>query len=501
MSNVRMKNVNTCFRCRISLLASTRSAGRILKVCRQAIGLQVIVGLIGLYILWTVTSGGVERVVTPIAHNIQGKMTYNNVSSSSFANLNKLKHLVSSTLGEMDTFSSNTDYDDDIIFDDIDEWGNKKETGKPAFVETVEVMYNNLQYRKACTNVGISSVLCMTVRYPFEVAEQINDPKIRYPSPVEPKFYNLKKESVYVIQLKDWIQCKKQHTSSNVEFDEIPQLDVVDDKVIEECLTNCTKEQMKIQPDKGDLVTVLWTRHLLKSNKTIFHGVGHDTAVQRVFNFFGSDHEILLTGASPSPMVTGNLRALFGYLCTDTGVYEKPNFNCAYPRHRMKPSSSSSYSASVSTNAIQVKIDRNNQNNETKKKIDRHLNSLRHRNLVAVRNKTSFTKLKEGQVNVANFDYRLLMGPNSQHHLDPMSTLESVLKNVKRPSGYTNLRNMSLLVEYPFAHVQSQDMFQKGLINSAIRGFQFTLPSHYTVFMSGRGKKSLRKGMVLILDI
>jgi hypothetical protein len=457
-------------------------------VRRQLFGLPVIATMIGFYIIWIVQWGSLETKVAPIEHKTQGNVTTSNASSSSSAKADENDSLVSSSLVKVDTFLSYDEYDDDINFEDIDEWGNNTKTGKPAFVETVEVMHNNLQYRKACTNVGISSILCMTVRYPFEVPEQTKDPKIRYPSPVEPKFYDLKKESVYVIKLKDWIQCKKQYTSSNAEFDEFAQLDVVDDKIIEECLTNRTKEQMKMWPDKGDLVTVLWTRHLVKSNKTIFHGVGHDAAVQRVFNFFGTDHEILLTGASPSPMVTENLRALFGHLCTDTGIYRRPNFNCAFPKQNMQNQSSSETTSSSPVSASTSVIE----DNADEKNIDHHLYYLRHRNLVSG-NLTSFAELKEGEVNVANFDYRLLIGPNSQHHLDPMSTLDYVLKTVKRPTGYKNLRNMSLLVEYPFAHVQSQDMFQNGLTNSAIRGFQFTIPSHYTEFMSVRGKKKLAK--------
>jgi hypothetical protein len=308
-------------------------------------------------------------------------------------------------------------------------------------IETVDVVFHNLQYRRACTSVGLHSILCMIIRYPFPVAVQVNDTSIRYPKPVEEQFYKLKKGAVYVVNQHDWFSCNSQ------------DMIVHDDAVIEQCLTKKATEMTEKSDDKQVPVITLWTRERRDTKTKLFHYTGHEEGIQRIYEFFGYDHQVIVTGASPSPAITKELQWMFGWTCTDTYVNKKPNYNCDNPIQQSSSSSKKSFQN------VWPDYD------------------------------LPYTSLQEGHINLGVFDYRTL-GRNGQHYMTNITALDA-FEPIHRADGWEQLRNFSLIVEYPIAHVQSQDMIQQNVLHTTIQSLQKELPSRYMEFTSDIGRKVL----------
>jgi hypothetical protein len=131
--------------------------------------------------------------------------------------------------------SNNSDSSNDLILPQL-----------PLEGESSHEIFDDLKYRRVCADV-FSSVLCMIVRYPFEVPLQ--HPNVSYPTPVDERFYSLKR--TYFIDgplLRKWRDnFAAMERNNNTLF--------TMDKV-----RTCLEKEAKVQ--RPNLVLVMFTRHV-----------------------------------------------------------------------------------------------------------------------------------------------------------------------------------------------------------------------------------------------
>jgi hypothetical protein len=339
------------------------------------------------------------------------------------------------------TDSRNNTKTEEVKFDKL--FGIREDS---EFIETVEVAFNSLRYRRVCTSVGYHSVLCMTIRFPFEFPAPVKDHTIKRPvQPVLEDFYKLDIENMYNIMPKDWARCNNNSMT----------VSSVDDINIKKCLYSNAELIGQARSDKKVPVTVLWTR--TKRDKygksaTILHSVGNHDAVSRIYEYFGDDHEIVVMGASPAPRITESLHHLLGTNCVPTYVNKEPNYNCRNPKV------ASGYASRRLSRKLTTSFDRN------------------------------FSTLQESRVNIGVIDYRST-GSNGMHEL-PLTVLET-LQVLSRAPGWTELRNLTIIMEYPFAHIQTEVMIDT--FPEKINELQTKLPSLVMDLKSAEGQLQLAK--------
>jgi len=286
---------------------------------------------------------------------------------------------------------------DDTGTEGLKEGGVDKENG-PSFDNTIaedlqipHVVYKDRSYRRICAPVGIGSVLCMTVKFPFEVPEQ--DPNYNFVHPIEPKFYGLDRANGLVFIDKQSLQdC------------EIQTMDMDD---FNEAVKFCIEQTVAANPGK---VIAVWTRKRYDGT-TSFHSTGLTDDIKNVYDFFGDDHMILVLGASPSPGVTSKTRSIFGPNCQQTAVNKQGNWNCDRPGAR--------------------------------------------RNLGT----RPYSTIEEGHVNFGQYGYAL-ESRRGRHWMPPQNLTERLRgEHIRTDEARQKspLRKLSLVVEYPIAHAQSED--------------------------------------------
>ena len=117
--------------------------------------------------------------------------------------------------------------------------------------------------------VYIGSVLCMTVRFPFEVPEQ--DPNVHYVSPFEPKFYTIEREDGLVFIDEEVLRACEMQTR---------------DMEIDEAVKYCIEDVATANENKK--VVAMWTRQRYDGT-TSFHSTGLPENVNTVYDYFGED--------------------------------------------------------------------------------------------------------------------------------------------------------------------------------------------------------------------
>ena len=153
---------------------------------------------------------------------------------------------------------------------------------------------DDLHYRRVCTPVH-SSILCLTLRFPFPVQPQ--DPQFDYPRPFDERFYEFEK-SAHFIDGQELLQCRNRTETLMLSIDQ----------GVKECLD--TKAASLEKPDRS-LVSV-WTRRRLKDSEMEFYGtLLNAERGKRVDKYFERNLVVVL-GASPSPPITKCLVPLFG---------------------------------------------------------------------------------------------------------------------------------------------------------------------------------------------
>ena len=73
-------------------------------------------------------------------------------------------------------------------------------------------VFGSLQYRRVCSPIGSSSVVCMTIRFPWSDGVQLQDETVSFPQPVDERFYSLDKDDdgdVIIIDGDLLTQCKQ----------------------------------------------------------------------------------------------------------------------------------------------------------------------------------------------------------------------------------------------------------------------------------------------------
>lgn len=293
------------------------------------------------------------------------------------------------------------------------------------------VMYDDLSYRRICSPVGIGSVLCMTVKFPFDVPKQ--DPNKDYVSPFQPKFYDIdQKKGLFFIDKEKLREC------------EMATVDMDIDDAVQYCIEETAKSK------KGKVVAV-WTR-TRHDGITNFHSTSLPHDVSAMYNFFGDDHRIFVLGESPSPGVTRETKALFCSdrncrNCQNTGARKQGDWNCDRPDH-----------------------DR-----------ERRLGTF------------PYNQVEEGHVQFGQYEY----GPSSsrtKHYMPDKDIIETIQNVFQRPAEVKTkrpLRKLSLFVEYPIAHVQSDEL----IVNNyrKIKDLSYNFTQTYMKLYTEEGKKALAK--------
>jgi hypothetical protein len=285
---------------------------------------------------------------------------------------------------------------------------------------------HDLNYRRVCALVH-SSILCMIMRFPFPVLEQ--DPKYDYPHPVDERYYKLGKGAQFLST--DQLQrCITDEATLSLS---------IDDRV-KACL-DYVASTAKGDPDTK--VFALWTRRRLDATETHLYGL-HLSPQQgeRIDKFFDK-HVILVLGASPAPSVTSCLMELFGD-CRNGGIKPVSNLCKGHGSHGAR----------------------------------------------LLGNTNSYPKLDLNMtfVGVGGW-YPQDISHGRTHRLPQNLTKQLAGMGFAREPGFKELRKVSIIIEYPIAHAQNQDM----IFNEweEVAKIQNGLPKMVTDLNSETGKREL----------
>jgi hypothetical protein len=285
---------------------------------------------------------------------------------------------------------------------------------------------HNLNYRRVCARVH-SSILCMIMRFPFAVLEQ--DPNFAYPHPVDERYYKLEKDARF-LSTDELRRCITDEATLSLSMDDR----------VKACL-DYVATTAGGDPDTS--VFAVWTRRRLDATETQFYGL-HLSPQQgeRIDKFFDK-HVILVLGASPTPSVTQCMAELFGG-CTGGGI--KPvSYLCKGHEGR------------------RVRF---------------------------LGNTNSYPKLDLNQTFIGSGGwYPQDISHGRTHRLPQNLTMQLAGIGFAREPGFKELRKVSLIIEYPIAHAQNQDM----IFNEweEVEKIQNGLPKMVTDLYSETGKREL----------
>ena len=357
---------------------------------------------------------------------------------------------------------SNDDDDDKTVKPDSKEKSNEKaavattqnEDNSPTTTTTTEETPNpedideslfnlhlpfegDLHYRRICATVH-SSLLCMTQRFPFEVPVQ--DPAYDYPHPVDERSYGLKHTKRF-IDTEELDACRYNNATTTKSLH-------IDDRV-KACLDHvaATAEDASDQS-----VYSVWTKRRLDedSDKMDFYGVhlsprqGH-----RIDDFFDK-HVVLVMGASPAPPVTRCMVDLFGG-CKFGGIKPVSELCTGHDPEDV-----------TSHNGVRL-----------------------------LGNTNSYPKLDLNKTFLGVFGFFPGDKRHGADHYMPGFNLTEKMKIDKaaRDPGFTSLRKLSIIVEYPIAHCQNQNMIYEKW--ERVVEIQNNFPKFFTDLRSEEGKLAL----------
>ena len=250
------------------------------------------------------------------------------------------------------------------------------------------VVYNDKHYRRVCSDVGLASHLCLTIRYPFQVPEQ--DPSVTYVKPFTRKYFDMdrKGDSLNVVTGKALEQCQEDTQDISIE------------DAIKHCLDSLSNDKAM----KGAAVFVRRSKH------ASWHLYDRQTEEQvaRARLFF--DGEVALSlGASPTPGVGKEIAALFGK-CHLAGKHVLPRGANSCPRY------------------------------------DGSLDGKRRRRLGL----EDLPDEDQTFIGVGESFYGTIHGNPNKEPLE-------ILRLARKP-GWKSLRGLTLILDYPIAHSQDQDI-------------------------------------------
>ena len=265
------------------------------------------------------------------------------------------------------------------------------------------MVYDSLQYRRVCAPVGThSSIVCRTMRYPWDVALQ--DSGYNYPRPVDERFYGFDKGRSLVFVDGKWLEICKRKT-----------LDLMDDDDVGEAVKQCLDDTAALvveQPGMPqDVVVVLFYRQRADGS-TVLLGTGTDSQMTNVLKFFDGQ-VVQVFGDSTGPGVTGCLRDFFGP-CTRAPVERKV---------------ASHYCGGMKQQQSSRDLGWNNMN-------------------------------ETYNIFLGMDDYSPAFVRSDHSHRMMKHNLTEYMKDIGmiRSPGWTSLRGLSIIIQFPFAHTQSNDM-------------------------------------------
>ena len=186
------------------------------------------------------------------------------------------------------------------------------------------VFEDDLRYRRVCAHVHLS-VLCLIVRFPFEMPLQ--DATVSFPKPVNPQFYKI--SDSYILdgtklencRLRQQQQQQQQH-SLQQQADNHDIHDYNDDDPSSSSFMSNVKQCLEAEAAQASTATAvaLFTRQTRDGSISLF-GTRSPEQRARAHSFFGN-HNIILLGASPTPGVANGLAQLFDS-CNSTGAKEQ----------------------------------------------------------------------------------------------------------------------------------------------------------------------------------
>jgi hypothetical protein len=191
---------------------------------------------------------------------------------------------------------------------------SRRELELPSEGEKPHIIFEDKKYRRICAQVH-SSILCLILRHPFDVPLQ--NQNVSFPSPVSPLFYELK--GVTILEGSRLDRCRQQNRTSAVVGGGSNRKSLFWDSV-HHCLEE-EVESIQTEQDRNSTVLGVFTRENMYTGIDYF-GTGSQAQKNRAHRFFANQTVVLL-GASPTPGVTDCLTSLFE-VCkkTNPGQYE-----------------------------------------------------------------------------------------------------------------------------------------------------------------------------------
>jgi hypothetical protein len=170
--------------------------------------------------------------------------------------------------------------------------------------EVPHVPFGDWKYRRVCTKMHhhhhdlaqTLSTLCMMVRFPFELEEQVNDPNVTFPKPVDPRMYKLRRSLFIDGPLLD--ACRLNFTLSTT----------TTKHNISHPFHACLEWHSQLNLD---VALILFSRRNAAGGIEDWYGLDSDRQRSRMQSFFENQH-ILFLGASPTHNIAACIGELFG---------------------------------------------------------------------------------------------------------------------------------------------------------------------------------------------
>lgn len=274
------------------------------------------------------------------------------------------------------------------------------------------MVFGSLKYRRICASIGSKSIICMTMRYPWEVALQ--DPALSYPHPVDDRFYDLDKHTSLIFVDGPLLRNCSQPQQTTFDIDQ----------TIKNCLDAAAGDHLPA-------VTVVFSRQQQRDGSISLFGIGSGQQLENSFDFFDG-HVVQFYGDSISKGVIKSMKRLFGEQenCVDSRVERKgASFYCDR-QMKSKPLPDGILGKEWTTHTSSWK------NLDDKYSI--------------------FLGFDDTNKPGTRFD-----GDHNITHLKLHQRIKEMKMIRPRKTGDNSLRNVTFIVPYPLAHIQ----FENNLLN------------------------------------
>lgn len=435
------------------------------------------------------------------------------------------------------TITSGSEHEEDILKQN--EYGGHNvgyESILPSNVSTVTFpyeepfpMFGSLQYRRVCSTIGLSSVVCMTIRFPWDDGVQLQDENVvGYPKPVDSRFLK-KKLGPLILDDGLYKQCWHMVGAKNAGAVVRSDLSRLDD-LIKKCL------DMIAEQNSNKLITVAFFRikrkqqnrtssntattksSKVKHNQNIddenesstnIHGdadegdnpwqhiirTGPREPGKRVLKFF--DGQVVhFFGDSTTPGTLGCIRRMFEptAACVASPVEQRGwSYYCGGTRTQTRRRLGNASNSTDAENAFPTTND-DDDDSDNSHGDSNHLEFGMDGNDHPMNRSLAWTDMDETRNIYLGMDYYypVIKERHASHQL-PTKNLTEWIKHMgmKRNPGWTELRDLSIIILYPFAHTQTQIMIYNEWDD--VVELQTKLPEMIMTVQTEEGKKVLKE--------